>query len=237
MRYSLEKEAIRKLTILVISLYVLSLTSTVYSYDLAQCIKQNNIFCENCVAVTINIMPAEIKDSIVVGDHYEYSINLTNLGNSTLNSSFYVRILNPSYQLQDSAKYEDVVIPVAKERILFPRRQDNQVDTFDLGLSGSNVINLSSDKEVMFYRFYDDCSYISDRNSYWYYFEAMPRWQYEWNKKLEGWQKTSEVLSTNTQKLAENTENLTYVLIILTLMLIIIEIREDITMFVKKCKP
>jgi hypothetical protein len=237
MRYIPEGGTEKKIFFLVLSIIVLSLTTTVFSYDLAQCIKQNNIFCENCVAVTINIMPAEIKDSIVVGDHYEYSINLTNLGNSTLNSSFYVRVLNPSYQLQDSAKYEGILIPVAKERILFPRRQQNQVDTFDLGLSGSNVINLSSDKEVMFYRFYDDCSYISDRNSYWYYFEAMPRWQYEWNKKLEGWQKTSEVLSTNTQNLAENTENLTYVLIILTLMLIIIAIREDIAKIVRKRKP
>jgi hypothetical protein len=232
-----ENEAIKKFNFFMLSLLVLSLTTTVFSYDLEQCVKQNNITCQYCVAVTINIVPAEVKDSIVVGDHYKYSINLTNVGNSTLNRSFSVRILNPSYQLQDSAKYENISIPVAGERILYPRRSENQVDTFDLGIAGSNVFNLSADKEVTFYRFYDDCSYISDRNSYWYYFDAMPRWQYEWNKKLEGWQKTSGILSTNTQTLAGNTENLTYVLITLTIMLIIIAIREDIATFLKKCKP
>ena len=237
MRYILEKGTVKKINFLVLSLLILSLTTTVFSYDLEKCLKQNNIKCEYCVAVTINIITAEVKDSVVVGDHFKYSINLTNIGNSTLNRSFLVRILNPSYQLQDSAKYENISIPVSKERILFPRRQDNQVDTFDLGISGSNVFNLSADQDMMFYRFYDDCSYISDRNSYWYYFDAMPRWQYVWDKKLEGWQKSSEILTTNTQNLAKNTENLTYIIIILTIILIAIELREDITMFAKKCKP
>lgn len=202
--FEVKNERSMKYVVVFLFLLLFAIVQPVFSLDINRCIKFYNISCEKCVSTDIKVIGTEGVTTLFVGDTFNYNITLTNIGNETLNQTFLVSVYNPTSTTLSKRVYLNRFI-VSNDAInLEPIRPDNLYDIYPLDISGSYSLEINS-SGLIFYRFYENCKYIRYVDSYTFYFDAMPQWQYKLNKNFEQMQKSSiELLNQSSGLLTES---------------------------------
>ena len=144
--------------------------------------------------INIQIIGHEIKDAYVVGDNFNYIINLTNKGNESVNDSFIVTVFNPPREIVSGPKeYYREIEPNTAVSIKYELRNGTEVIAIPFDIHGDYKIWINSTQQIDFYRRYAyeeggriHQGYNRQTKSYEYCFDVMPRWEYAlWKKKEE----------------------------------------------------
>ena len=164
---------------------------------------------EQKVDVNLEISPHEIQDAYVVGDRFYYEINFTNTGIEIINDTFTISVFNPSRSLIDFPKTHEILIePNSSMLISAKGARENETAIFPFDTSGDYKIEIKSTKPIDFYRWFiveEDKRYIRQNKKFNYFFDVMPRWQYNlWKDTEEANQKIIEA----NQKLLDLTIDL-----------------------------
>ncbi len=222
----------------ILLLLTLFLVCNVLAYNTEECInfRTENLADEckdvTCIAVELEIIPADITDFLVVDDRFHYKITLHNPKETPIPPTiFKVSIFNPKNISLGIREYPNISIGGKENRTLFPKKAETTYDVFPVDTQGTYKITINSNNSMVFYRFYPQCNYVFYNDKYTFYRDAMPRWQYEWNDLLREWQEESKKVSKETMSLTKNIENLTMSLIMLTFILIIIELWPSVVKY------
>ncbi|ODS39841.1 hypothetical protein BEH94_02900 [Candidatus Altiarchaeales archaeon WOR_SM1_SCG] len=149
---------------------------------------------EQKVDVDITIVSHEIKDAYVVGDSFWYKVEFTNIGIGIINDNFNISVFNPSGNLIDSRNYDILLEPNESKTINSTGGKKGEVAAFPFDTNGDYKMEIKSKKLIDFYRWFDVKTGKSTYRSYnrqpmtfKYYFDVMPRWQYDL------WKDTKEI--------------------------------------------
>ena len=152
------------------------------------CAEINNLSCENCVAIYTGIYQnGKITEYYTVGNWFYYIISLSALSEDIPQTTFTVSVKNPEgEQIGTLRTYVIDNIENTRPVFLSPKQTEksNTFDIYEFDSTGVYSVNITSDKKINFYRFYEDCVFSFNPNSAEYHFEVMPRWQYETNNKI-----------------------------------------------------
>jgi len=185
--------------------------------DIEKCISVNNITCESCVHVNITIISGEETREFFVGDYFYYNITILNIGNKTINSQLRVDVYNPQRELIGTSITFPINLEPNETTFLFPNMTEDlkKYYIFIFDSIGSYKINISSDDYLHFYHFYPkrtSCKYVRHFWSYLKYFDAMPRWDYEWKKEMrvqiEKYEKVIQELRNETKGMKDATKEM-----------------------------
>lgn len=180
-----------------------------------ECVDEKNISCTNCVAINLTIMPGEGPE-YVVGDYFYYNISFRNIGSNTINFTFGVRVYNPSREEIKPARTYGYTLQPKKTNYSAPTIVNNQYNIYDFDTAGSYKLEITSEAQMTFYRFYNDCRYTF-RETYVQYFDAMPRWEKEWREEMISVQESSSKINEEMKRISERIELETLWLLLLTL--------------------
>lgn len=173
---------------------------------------------EQKIDVELNISTYEINDSFVVGDYFYYNITFNNTGTQRINDTFSVSIVNPSGNLIDSIRHYDLLIePNARISIIANGSKENETAILPFDISGDYRMEISATKPVDFYRWVvvgkDDSriflKYLRQNKNFTYFFDVMPRWQYNLRKQSERVNHELLRLITEMNNATQNTNNAT----------------------------
>jgi hypothetical protein len=180
---------------------------------------------EQKVDVNLEISPQEIRDAYVVGDCFYYKINFTNTGIEIINDTFTISVFNPSRSLIDIPRTYNISIePNSSRWIIAKGDGENETAIFPFDTRGDYKIEIKSTKPIDFYRWFiveEDKKYIRQNKKFNYFFDAMPRWQYNlWKDTEEANQKIIEAnqklldLTIDLNKATKSMERATWIMVI-----------------------
>lgn len=146
---------------------------------------------EQKVDIVLEIKTDEIQDACVVGDSFHYKINLTNTGTEIINDTFRISVFNPSRNLIESRKYTIVIEPNNSKLIVAEGGKKNETAVFPFDTRGDYKIEVSATKLIDFYRWVKEGRYVRQTKKLNYFFDVMPRWEYNsWKSSEEANQKS-----------------------------------------------
>jgi hypothetical protein len=191
--------------------------------DIEKCVRLNKISCENCIHINVSIINGEETNEFFVGDYFYYNITILNIGNETINSQLTVNVYNPQRESIGANITFPINLEPNKTTFLFPNRTENMKNyyIYNFDSVGSYKITVFSDN-LHFYHFYPkiiskdglyfSCKYIDSTWYYPIYFDAMPKWNYEWEKEMrdqiDKYEKTIEKLKNETEQMKNATEEM-----------------------------
>jgi len=215
-----------KLPIVLFFVFSIVFSSITFAYSVSDCAKILNFTCENttdCIAINVSILPTEGRDAYLVGDYFHYNTTLLSISNADVMKNFTVSVYNPENATLSSRTYKNIPIEVSNFASLYPNQTNISHDVYPFDLAGVYRIEvISQDYNTVFYHFYPDCEYTYHPIKYTYYFDVMPKWQYEANEKLKTVLENNSELQTKTFELTgkmvelnKRMESLTIVLVVL----------------------
>lgn len=168
---------------------------------------------EQKVNVNMKIITYEIENVNVVGDSFYYKINFTNIGNWTVSDNITISVFNPSRNLLAPPEtYEIVLKPSDSKAVIAKGGKENETAIFPFDTSGDYKIEINSTMGIDFYRWLVInkgnriyTSYIRQNKNFNYFFDVMPRWQYNISESTE--EANRKVIEAN-QKLLDLTINI-----------------------------
>ena len=165
--------------------------------------------------ISVDIIAHEYTDAFVVGDFFYYRINLTNPMSEKISDNFSVSVFNPADALIEPMKnYNDISIESGQSiEIIAKGGYENETATFPFDVAGDYKIMLESTKPIDFYRWvevgsqngYKEYRFVRINKKYVYYFDVMPKWQYNLWKEEE---KINEQSLDLSQKMFEITNDM-----------------------------
>lgn len=173
---------------------------------------------EQKVDIKLDVISPEINDAHVVGEFFYYTINITNRGTGIINDTFTISVFNPSGNLLDSRNYTVLIEPNGSHNITAKGGKENETAIFPFDTAGDYKIEINSTKPIDFYQWVSDHTrYIRQPKNFKYFFDVMPRWQYDLSISSElANQKiitlTTE-LNTATQSMLSATEKMVIIAI------------------------
>lgn len=214
----------------------------------------NSTLAENPkLNISVNISTYEYADAFVVGDHFYYKINLTNPTTERISDDFSISVYNPHGALIETMKnHKEISIePGESVEIISKGRYENETAIFPFEIAGDYKIVLESNKSIDFYRWVRVSSITGDKKiiqdnfvrrnkKFEYYFDVMPKWQYNLWKEEEKINKQSidlnnKILQINidmdkaTQDMNTATKNIelaTFVMLAVSLIMLFVATKK-----------
>ena len=168
--------------------------------------------------VSIEIKPIVYYDAFVVGDGFNYKINLTNPMSETIYADFFVSIYNPNNVLIESTRNHSgkTIEPGKSIELIGNGGINNELAAFPFEIAGDYKIVLESSKFFDYYRNmkiyregYNYTTYVRTRVKFMYYFDVMPKWQYTLWKEEKEINMHSLDLSQKMYEITTNIDNVT----------------------------
>lgn len=164
---------------------------------------------EQQVNVDIEINTHETQDAKVVGDAFYYSIKFTNTGAERIDTIFNLSIFNPSKHLIHSSTRLIILEPNNSKVITVTGALENETAAFPFDTSGDYKIEIKAREPIHIYRWFTVeengvtlQKYIRQNTTFNYFFDVMPRWEYEiWKSTKEANQK---IIDANTELIKAN---------------------------------
>ncbi|MCK5040565.1 MAG: hypothetical protein KAR87_06370 [Candidatus Aenigmarchaeota archaeon] len=163
------------------------------------------------LSVDIDIEPYVYKDANVAGDSFYYRIMLTN--NMSYNESynvsdiFTVSVYNPKGELIEKPRIYNRTINLNETiKIIAKGGLGTETAAFPFDISGDYKIILNSTNNyINYYRWLNDDRWLRMPNRFNYYFDVMPKWQYDlWKEEQDFINKSYEITGQNLDINIEN---------------------------------
>lgn len=187
--------------------------------------------CYKCLQIDIDIKPTEGSKDYFVGDYFYYEIDLTNLGEETINSNFHVRILSPNGENVEGSDraFSDKTIEKNSSILLKPESSVGpgvKVSVYSFDMSGPYRLEISSSDNVQFYRFYyfenGRCkNFVRYSQNYTYIVDVMPSWQKNFQDFLYDATEETKDMTEGAAKIAQTTKNYTWIILVATIIMMV----------------
>lgn len=158
----------------------------------------NSALAENPILnIDVSIKTYEYADAFVVGDFFYYEIILSNPTAERISDKISIRIYNPHDVLATKNEMEISIESDEFYKIIAVsgyNNETNETAAFPFQIAGDYKIVFESNKSIDFRRLFQvkgDDKIIQDRyirlnNKFEYYFDVMPKWQYNlWKEEEE----------------------------------------------------
>lgn len=199
----------------------------------------NSALAENPILeINVSIKTYEYADAFVVGDFFYYEIILNNPTDKKISDEFSISIYNPHDVLATRDEVEISIEPGEFHKIVAisgHNNETNETAAFPFEIAGDYKIVFESNQSIDFRRLFrvrgDDKiihRYVRLSNKFEYYFDVMPKWQYNFWKEEEKISKQSIDLN---KKMLEATKDMntatntikwaTYIMVFVSIMTLI----------------
>lgn len=145
----------------------------------------------------LNIKTYEYTDAYVVGDHFYFEIFLENPTLERITSDINIKVYNSNNDIIGDRNYKDVSIePNKYERLFAAGGYENSTAIYPFKIAGDYKIVLESNKSIDFFKLFEvkgkgeniseeEWMYVRTDQKFEYYFDVMPKWQYNLWKEEE----------------------------------------------------
>ena len=202
----------------VILLFLISFMLLSFNLSFAQvdCVKYQNITCDQCVEINYIIFTREGgKKTYFVGDRFSYNITIRNIGKDIINTAVKVYLENPREVTSLTYSYGISLEPNETYSLYPERKNGREIYYYYFDLIGPYTLKLNSSTPVRFYEFYPDCGYFADYN-FRINFDAISRSDYEWKKEMVDMTKEMRDISKRMEISNKFTRTLSILVLILT---------------------
>lgn len=171
-------------------------------------------------------------DQNIVGNIFSYSIFLRNPNSENISDTLKVKIFDPAGDRLNLEEVHNILIRSGEDHEIIPylnQSINNDTKIFPFNIEGDYRMDVCvEDPDIRFVKQYDiegangGSAYFYYSPCFYYYFSAMPKWQYDLWQSQEEANKNIINIESKTIEFNKDVKNYTLVLMILTSILIIL---------------